>query len=108
MFGFIGAGATLGQLFGSLFATGMAWMGPCMLFLTIQKIIYYIALLLLDLFIFVFIISDLLLFASLLMELAAQSSKRISMDKAAYLPEELFPIRYIFLVQVKPFNLFLS
>ena len=30
LFGFIGAGATLGQLFGSLFATGMAWMGPCM------------------------------------------------------------------------------
>lgn len=30
LFGFVGAGATLGQLFGSLFATGMAWMGPCM------------------------------------------------------------------------------
>ncbi|KAA8533988.1 hypothetical protein F0562_031505 [Nyssa sinensis] len=30
LFGFIGAGATLGQLFGSLFATGMAWLGPCM------------------------------------------------------------------------------
>ncbi|XP_075500517.1 uncharacterized protein LOC142539108 isoform X2 [Primulina tabacum] len=28
LFGFIGAGATLGQLFGSLFATGMAWLGP--------------------------------------------------------------------------------
>lgn len=30
LFGFIGAGATLGQLFGSLFATLMAWVGPCM------------------------------------------------------------------------------
>lgn len=37
LFGFIGAGATLGQLFGSLFATGMAWMGPCMLFLTVHE-----------------------------------------------------------------------
>lgn len=63
LFGFIGAGATLGQLFGSLFATGMAWMGPY-----------------------------LLLFASLLMELAAQSSKRINIDNA-YFSEELSPIR---------------
>ena len=30
LFGFIGAGATLGQLFGSLFAASMAWLGPCM------------------------------------------------------------------------------
>ncbi|KAL4556960.1 hypothetical protein LXL04_035129 [Taraxacum kok-saghyz] len=51
LFGFIGAGATLGQLFGSLFATGMAWLGPY-----------------------------LLLFAALLMEFAAQSSKRINKD----------------------------
>ncbi|KAL8162656.1 hypothetical protein V2J09_014145 [Rumex salicifolius] len=51
LFGFIGAGATLGQLFGSLFATGMAWMG-----------------------------SFLLLFAAFLMELAAQSSKGIDQD----------------------------
>ncbi|KAL6630650.1 hypothetical protein ACP70R_028501 [Stipagrostis hirtigluma subsp. patula] len=29
LFGFIGAGATLGQLFGSLFAASMAWLGPC-------------------------------------------------------------------------------
>uniref|UniRef100_A0A0D9XNA1 Saposin B-type domain-containing protein n=1 Tax=Leersia perrieri TaxID=77586 RepID=A0A0D9XNA1_9ORYZ len=29
LFGFIGAGATLGQLFGSLFAATMAWLGPC-------------------------------------------------------------------------------
>ncbi|KAE8792735.1 ADP,ATP carrier protein [Hordeum vulgare] len=28
LFGFIGAGATLGQLFGSLFAASMTWMGP--------------------------------------------------------------------------------
>lgn len=30
LFGFVGAGATFGQLFGSLFAAGMAWVGPCM------------------------------------------------------------------------------
>ncbi|CAK9135878.1 unnamed protein product [Ilex paraguariensis] len=63
LFGFIGAGATFGQLFGSLFATGMAWLGPY-----------------------------LLLFAALLMELAAQSSKRISKDMS-HLPEELSLIR---------------
>ncbi|KAK3003584.1 hypothetical protein RJ639_019990, partial [Escallonia herrerae] len=63
LFGFIGAGATFGQLFGSLFATGMAWMGPY-----------------------------LLLFASLLMELAAQSSKRIKKD-IPHLPEELSLMR---------------
>ncbi|KAL6642142.1 hypothetical protein ACP70R_020323 [Stipagrostis hirtigluma subsp. patula] len=51
LFGFIGAGATLGQLFGSLFAASMAWLGPF-----------------------------LLLFSSLLMELAALSSKGICMD----------------------------
>ncbi|KAK9282593.1 hypothetical protein L1049_010810 [Liquidambar formosana] len=63
LFGFIGAGATLGQLFGSLFATGMAWLGPF-----------------------------LLLFSALLMELAAQSSKGINQD-LSHLPEELSPIR---------------
>ncbi|CAN6344192.1 unnamed protein product, partial [Urochloa humidicola] len=31
LFGFIGAGATLGQLFGSLFAASMTWLGPFML-----------------------------------------------------------------------------
>ncbi|XP_072954198.1 uncharacterized protein [Typha angustifolia] len=51
LFGFIGAGATLGQLFGSLFAASMAWLGPF-----------------------------LLLFSALLMELAAQSSKGITHD----------------------------
>lgn len=51
LFGFVGAGATFGQLFGSLFAAGMAWLGPY-----------------------------LLLFAALLMELAAQMSKGISQD----------------------------
>ncbi|KAL5732987.1 hypothetical protein ACOSQ2_032679 [Xanthoceras sorbifolium] len=63
LFGFIGAGATLGQLFGSLFATGMAFLGP-----------------------FLF------LFAALLMELAAQSSKGINKD-SSHVPEELRPIR---------------
>ncbi|XP_024971581.1 uncharacterized protein LOC112510408 isoform X1 [Cynara cardunculus var. scolymus] len=62
LFGFIGAGATFGQLFGSLFATGMAWLGPY-----------------------------LLLFASLLMELAAQSSKGINKD-IANPSEELIPL----------------
>uniref|UniRef100_A0A0D9XW65 ADP,ATP carrier protein n=1 Tax=Leersia perrieri TaxID=77586 RepID=A0A0D9XW65_9ORYZ len=51
LFGFIGAGATLGQLFGSLFAATMAWLGPF-----------------------------LLLFSSLLMEFAALSSKGIHID----------------------------
>ncbi|XP_042388653.1 uncharacterized protein LOC121980615 [Zingiber officinale] len=51
LFGFIGAGATSGQLFGSLFAAGMAWIGPF-----------------------------LLLFSALLLELAAQSSKGIRHD----------------------------
>ncbi|XVF24357.1 hypothetical protein REPUB_Repub13aG0121000 [Reevesia pubescens] len=63
LFGFIGAGATLGQLFGSLFATGIAWLG-----------------------------SFLLLFAAILMELAPQSSKGINKD-IAHIPEELSPIR---------------
>ncbi|OMO88621.1 ADP/ATP carrier protein [Corchorus capsularis] len=63
LFGFIGAGATLGQLFGSLFATGMAWLG-----------------------------SFLLLFAAILMELAARSSIGISKN-IGHLPEELSPIR---------------
>ncbi|WOL18008.1 hypothetical protein Cni_G26801 [Canna indica] len=51
LFGFIGAGATFGQLFGSLFAASMAWLGPF-----------------------------LLLFSALMMELAAQSSKGITHD----------------------------
>ncbi|KAK4761717.1 hypothetical protein SAY87_029601 [Trapa incisa] len=62
LFGFIGAGATLGQLFGSLFATLMAWVGPYLLIL-----------------------------ASLLLEIAAQSSKGISKE-LSHLPEELAPI----------------
>ncbi|XP_048495237.1 uncharacterized protein LOC104908464 isoform X2 [Beta vulgaris subsp. vulgaris] len=62
LFGFIGAGATLGQLFGSLFAAGMAWLG-----------------------------SFLLLVAAFLMELAAQSSKGISQD-APHLSEEDTPM----------------
>ncbi|KAJ4720209.1 ADP,ATP carrier protein [Melia azedarach] len=63
LFGFIGAGATLGQLFGSLFATGMAFLGPL-----------------------------LLLFAAVLMELAAQSSKGINKE-ISHVPEELSTIR---------------
>ncbi|XP_039824369.1 uncharacterized protein LOC120686255 isoform X2 [Panicum virgatum] len=58
LFGFIGAGATLGQLFGSLFAASMAWLGPFML-----------------------------LFSSLLMELAAVSSKGICIDDSQGLVE---------------------
>ncbi|XP_062203669.1 uncharacterized protein LOC133905894 isoform X1 [Phragmites australis] len=61
LFGFIGAGATLGQLFGSLFAASMAWLGPFML-----------------------------LFSSLLMELAALSSKGICIDDN-HGSTELFP-----------------
>ncbi|KAH9767434.1 ADP,ATP carrier protein [Citrus sinensis] len=63
LFGFIGAGATLGQLFGSLFAAGMAFLGPY-----------------------------LLLFAACLMELAAQSSKGIYKEIPRR-PEELSPLR---------------
>uniref|UniRef100_A0A1D1YY02 ADP,ATP carrier protein n=1 Tax=Anthurium amnicola TaxID=1678845 RepID=A0A1D1YY02_9ARAE len=51
LFGFVGAGATLGQLFGSLFAAGVAWLGPF-----------------------------LLLFSAFLMELASQSAKGICHD----------------------------
>ncbi|KAH7654033.1 ATP:ADP antiporter AAA family protein [Dioscorea alata] len=63
LFGFVGAGATLGQLFGSLFAAGMAWLGPF-----------------------------LLLFSALLMELAAQSAKGIDHD-APNDDQELSPMR---------------
>ncbi|CAO2825788.1 unnamed protein product [Amaranthus hypochondriacus] len=62
LFGFIGAGATLGQLFGSLFATGMARLG-----------------------------SFLLLIAAFLMELAAQSSKGINQN-IPHLSEEGIPM----------------
>lgn len=64
LFGFIGAGATLGQLFGSLFATGMAWLG-----------------------------SFLLLVAAFLMELAAQASKGISKDTSHLLEEDTLMIK---------------
>ncbi|RZB46795.1 hypothetical protein D0Y65_050719 [Glycine soja] len=63
LFGFIGAGATLGQLFGSLFAIGMAFVGPF-----------------------------LLLFAALLMELAAQTSRGIN-HVTSHVEEQLSPIR---------------
>ncbi|RAL52304.1 hypothetical protein DM860_016153 [Cuscuta australis] len=65
LFGFIGAGATLGQLFGSLFATGMAWLGPY-----------------------------LLLVAALLMELASQTSKGINKD-ISHLQEDQSSIRLV-------------
>ncbi|RZC55880.1 hypothetical protein C5167_014721 [Papaver somniferum] len=64
LFGFIGAGATLGQLLGSLFAAGMARLGPF-----------------------------LLVFAAILMELAAQSAKGISKDLVSHSSEEINPIR---------------
>ncbi|KAJ3684194.1 hypothetical protein LUZ61_013358 [Rhynchospora tenuis] len=51
LFGFVGAGATFGQLVGSLFAASMAWLGPY-----------------------------LLLISAVLMELAAQASKGITHD----------------------------
>nr|KYP72101.1 hypothetical protein KK1_004683 [Cajanus cajan] len=70
LFGFIGAGATLGQLFGSLFAIGMAFVGPF-----------------------------LLLFAALLMELAAQTSRGINFG-SSHVEEQSSPIspRYNILV----------
>ncbi|XP_058110579.1 uncharacterized protein LOC131253559 isoform X3 [Magnolia sinica] len=63
LIGFVGAGATLGQLFGSLFAAGTAWLGPF-----------------------------LLLFAAFLMELAAQASKGINQD-TRHQSEELSSLR---------------
>ncbi|XP_057426701.1 uncharacterized protein LOC130720106 isoform X2 [Lotus japonicus] len=63
LFGFIGSGATLGQFCGSLFATGMAFVGPF-----------------------------LLLIAALLMELAAQTSRGINRG-TSHVEEELTPIR---------------
>ncbi|KAK9063321.1 hypothetical protein SSX86_017191 [Deinandra increscens subsp. villosa] len=63
LFGFVGAGATFGQLFGSLFATTMSRLGPY-----------------------------LLLIASILMELAARSSERINKDMS-HSSEELSPLR---------------
>ncbi|RYR05479.1 hypothetical protein Ahy_B06g085343 isoform B [Arachis hypogaea] len=63
LFGFVGAGATLGQLFGSLFATGMAFVGPF-----------------------------LLLFAALLLEFAARTSRGINCN-SSNAEEELTPMR---------------
>ncbi|XP_044507360.1 uncharacterized protein LOC123226878 isoform X5 [Mangifera indica] len=70
LFGFVGAGATFGQLFGSLFATAMAFLGPSRGWFIVV----------------------LLLFAALLMELAAQSSKGINKD-ISQRSEESTPIR---------------
>ncbi|EPS70345.1 hypothetical protein M569_04415, partial [Genlisea aurea] len=64
LFGFIGAGATLGQLCGSLFAAGMAWLGPY-----------------------------LLLVAALLLEFAARSSQGIKRETPRRHTEELSPLR---------------
>uniref|UniRef100_A0A0E0IX91 ADP,ATP carrier protein n=1 Tax=Oryza nivara TaxID=4536 RepID=A0A0E0IX91_ORYNI len=44
LFGFIGAGATLGQLFGSLFAATMAWLGPCFWLIARSSYLMYISL----------------------------------------------------------------
>uniref|UniRef100_A0A0D9XW66 Saposin B-type domain-containing protein n=1 Tax=Leersia perrieri TaxID=77586 RepID=A0A0D9XW66_9ORYZ len=44
LFGFIGAGATLGQLFGSLFAATMAWLGPCFWLIARSPYLMYISL----------------------------------------------------------------
>ncbi|KAF9618872.1 hypothetical protein IFM89_002740 [Coptis chinensis] len=63
LFGFIGAGATLGQLLGSLFAAGMAWLGPY-----------------------------LILVSALLMELAARTSEGINRD-LSHDSEELHSLR---------------
>ncbi|KAM3309110.1 putative protein isoform X3 [Capsicum chacoense] len=96
LFGFIGAGATLGQLFGSLFATGMAWLGPCVYLFMISC--FLILIILFRLYYFSFLSSsllgfaDLLLVSAILMELAAQSSKGIKKD-VLQLPEELSSIR---------------
>ncbi|CAI9091849.1 OLC1v1026949C1 [Oldenlandia corymbosa var. corymbosa] len=65
LFGFIGAGATFGQLCGSVLATIVAWLGPY-----------------------------LLLFAAILMELAAQSAKGIERD-TTNLPDEQLPMRKV-------------
>lgn len=52
-----------------------------------------------------FLFPDLLLFASVLMEFAAQSSKRINMD-TSFLPEELSPIRsFIFCLPTSCFSI---
>lgn len=96
MFGFIGAGATLGQLFGSLFATAMAWLGPCKCLCSVIKIKFLFlernkqnwTSLPFHLYIirckwqcwFDWYWAVLLVFASLLMELAAQSSIGIKKD----------------------------
>ena len=90
LFGFVGAGATFGQLFGSLFASAMAWLGPCMC--PLVDISNSINMLFYCNFIYVFVCPDLLLIASLLMELAAQSSERINKDMS-HSSEEVSPLR---------------
>ncbi|KAJ8427681.1 hypothetical protein Cgig2_027988 [Carnegiea gigantea] len=89
LFGFIGAGATLGQLFGSLFATGMSWLGPCMYSSPDPPILHvnHAYLMIYD----CLLLSVLLLVAAFFMELAAQSSKGITQD-AVHLSEEDTPL----------------
>lgn len=89
LFGFIGAGATLGQLFGSLFTTAMTCLG-----LSMSHHSYLFSFhCFLSNFLSLNFFLDLLLFAALLLELAVQSSKGI--DKyISQSSEELVPIRY--------------
>jgi len=90
LFGFIGAGATLGQLFGSLFATGMSWLGSCMYSSSDPAIVHvnHTSLMIYD----CLLLSVLLLVAALFMELAAQSSKGITQD-VVHLSEEDTPLK---------------
>lgn len=103
MFGFVGAGATLGQLFGSVFAAATAWMGPCRhhasFTVQVSSERYFSSALVCfiechSVFTKKLYISmaDLLLFAALLMEFAAQSSKGITKDTSPS-SEELSPLR---------------
>ena len=97
LFGFIGAGATLGQLFGSLFAASFAWMGPCTyVFLGHSLHITMTSCLIFHGYNIIFpeFSSVLLLFSSLLMELAALSSKGICVD-ASHGSTELTSIGYV-------------
>uniref|UniRef100_A0A0D3EHM6 ADP,ATP carrier protein n=1 Tax=Brassica oleracea var. oleracea TaxID=109376 RepID=A0A0D3EHM6_BRAOL len=104
LFGFVGAGATLGQLFGSVFAAATAWMGPCRhhASFTVQVsseryfssafVVSLNAILISLRKVYLISMADLLLFAALLMEFAAQSSKGITKDTSPS-SEELSPLR---------------
>ena len=104
MFGFVGAGATLGQLFGSVFAAATAWMGPCRhhasftvkvsseRYFSSAFVVSLNAILISLRKVYLISMADLLLFAALLMEFAAQSSKGITKDTSPS-SEELSPLR---------------